>query len=123
MLLESNIFGLACIETKSGKCKKKKGIFCSNCSTSNNFLELNIEKNSYVHKAFEAKNREFLRYFVGVLPDKYQAALSLIEQINERRREQDMEMFWNDWGDWGDQMGPIQIDMPFGFIEFEEDSD
>ena len=121
LLLENNVFGLGCIETKSGKCKKKTGFFCSNCSTSNHFLELNIEQNSYVHKKFEARNREFLRYFVGVLPDKYQAALSLIEQVNERRRERE-------WDDWGAHMGHINmlLDMPFdvfGFFGFEDDSD
>ena len=49
--------------------RKTNGILCSLCSSSRRFAFLNSEQNiGNIEK--KLKNREFLRYFIGALPDK-----------------------------------------------------
>ena len=70
IVFEENCLGLESIEISIGANPKNAGLLCSVCASSSAFKHLNFEKDRpRISKVF--KSREFLRYFVGVLPDKY----------------------------------------------------
>ena len=73
--------------------RKIPGIICSVCSSSRHYNLLNIESNIRSDKRIYSRNREFLRYFVGVTPAKYDSGLERVKQdhsnvahfVNERK--------------------------------------
>ena len=82
IVFENNCLGLETLEVKCGNIsgamlKKSRGILCSVCSSSRHFNSLNSDQN-ITHEDKKMKTREFLRYFVGVLPSKYQNAMSIV---------------------------------------------
>ena len=82
IIFEDNSLGLESLPVKCGKLdgamfRKTNGILCSLCSSSRRFAFLNSEQNiGNIEK--KLKNREFLRYFIGALPDKVPFIYSII---------------------------------------------
>ena len=74
IIFEDNSLGLESLPVKCGNLdgamfRKTNGILCSLCSSSRRFAFLNSEQN-IGNTEKKLKNREFLRYFIGALPDK-----------------------------------------------------
>lgn len=91
LTFEDNVLGLQSepidvdyASRENGHCsvKKKKGLFCSVCASGAYSKDLKIKTFgvSSQWKWKTMKNRQFLRYFVGALPEKYQDALNKIQQ-------------------------------------------
>ena len=79
-ILENNSLLLQSTPYKCYTTQKLAGIFCSVCSTSTKFTSLKIKASVTASRMHRDKNREFLRYFVGVLPEKF------MQVIEFRRR-------------------------------------
>ncbi len=60
--------------------KKAPGLFCSVCASSSSLKHLRLKVKVPLRRQATSQNREFLRYFVGVLPDKYQDGLNKVLQ-------------------------------------------
>ena len=87
MIFEDNSLGLESLPVKCGKLdgamfRKTNGILCSLCSSSRRFAFLNSEQN-IGNTEKKLKNREFLRYFIGALPDKHEHVLPVVENDEE----------------------------------------
>ena len=62
---------------KGSMFKKTSGIFCAVCSSSRRFEYLNSDQNVQ-NAERKMRNREFLRYFVGVQSDMYETARTIV---------------------------------------------
>ena len=83
IIFEDNSLGLESLPVKCGKLdgamfRKTNGILCSLCSSSRRFAFLNSEQN-IGNTEKKLKNREFLRYFIGALPDKHEDVLPWVD--------------------------------------------
>ena len=88
IVFENNCLGLESLEVKCGNMsgamlKKSRGFLCSVCSSSRHFNSLNSDQN-ITHEDKKMKTREFLRYFIGALPEKYQNAKTIV--IEDERK-------------------------------------
>ena len=87
-IFEDNSLGLESLPVKCGKFdgamfRKTNGILCSLCSSSRRFAFLNSKQN-IGNTEKKLKNREFLRYFIGALPDKHEDVLAKVNIDEEK---------------------------------------
>ena len=109
IIFDEDCLGLECKEVKAGHyggpmVRKIPGTICSICSSSCHFNFLNIESNIRSDKRILSRNREFLRYFIGVSPAKFGYGLERVNQddlhiahfVNDRmERYIGVPMAWN----------------------------
>ena len=76
IIFEDNVLGLKskCLKMRDGTVRVKAGHICSVCAAAAHFRDILSSAKTLAGK--RVKSREFLRYFVGVLPDKYQEGLN-----------------------------------------------
>ena len=115
VIFDDNTLGLLSIPMKGGKAEKYRGVFCSVCVAGNFFHDLKMRKSTLIHnKIFRDRNRVFLRYFIGVLPEKYPEALSIVQK---NRLSLEINQFFN----------PLVLMFPevqhYNFHHYEEEFD
>ena len=93
IVFDNNCLGLESLEVKCGNlngamAQKSRGILCSVCSSSRHYKYLNSYQN-LTSGDTKMKTREFLRYFIGVLPDKIQNARAVVYQDERKFKNPD----------------------------------
>ena len=93
IVFDNNCVGLESLEVKCGNlngamAQKSRGILCSVCSSSRHYKYLNSCQN-LTSGDTKMKTREFLRYFIGVLPDKIQNARAVVYQDERKFKNPD----------------------------------
>lgn len=82
LAIEDNCLGLQSTAVSVENVWKKSGVLCSVCASAARLKNVNLHSKGFKQgwKWMRMENRQFLRYFVGALPDRYKDALNKVKQ-------------------------------------------